>query len=392
MQKEYERAKAQAGDKEYRARHILVETEDQAKSLIAELKKGGKFDDLATKNSKDPGSAQRGGDLDWNVPGTFDKQFSDAHGEAGEGQVHRRAGAARASATTSSSSTTCARSKFPALERGQSQRIQPAGHPDQHRRADEGAAGESEGGVADLTGGPMARYGTEAQQKVKRAMHEAQARHAEERPLRQEGEEPQAGDRHRLVGGAPRRREGAAQKGESASPRAGRSSAGAPVPGGARRPARRSRSTRSSTPPTATSRTAAAWPGSSRAPPVRPCRPSPTRWWRRRGPLPTGSAVVTTAGKLPFKGVIHAVGPRYGEGDEERKLFEALANSFRLALEHGWDRCPSPPCRAASSRCRSRSAPAPTCKAARASPLRNVRLCLRDQPVIDAVLKEMKPR
>jgi peptidyl-prolyl cis-trans isomerase C len=78
VQKEYDRAKAQHGDKEYRARHILVETEDQAKGLIAELKKGAKFDELATKNSKDTGSAQRGGDLDWNVPGTYDKQFSDA--------------------------------------------------------------------------------------------------------------------------------------------------------------------------------------------------------------------------------------------------------------------------------------------------------------------------
>jgi peptidyl-prolyl cis-trans isomerase C len=78
MQKEYDRARAQAGDKEYRARHILVETEDQAKGMIAELKKGGKFDDLASKNSKDPGSAQRGGDLDWNVPAAFDKAFSDA--------------------------------------------------------------------------------------------------------------------------------------------------------------------------------------------------------------------------------------------------------------------------------------------------------------------------
>jgi len=65
------------------------------------------------------------------------------------------------------------------------------------------------------------------------------------------------------------------------------------------------------------------------------------------GPLAAGSAVVTGAGALPFKGVIHAVGPRYGEGDEYLG-------------------------------------------AARASPLRNVRLCLRDQPVIDAVLKEMK--
>jgi len=78
IQREYDRARTQHGDKEYRARHILVETEDQAKGIIADLKKGGKFDDLATKNSKDTGSAQRGGDLDWNVPGTFDKQFSEA--------------------------------------------------------------------------------------------------------------------------------------------------------------------------------------------------------------------------------------------------------------------------------------------------------------------------
>ena len=78
VQKEYERAKSQHGDKEYKARHILVESEDEAKALIAQLKKGGKFDDLASKNSKDTGSAQRGGDLDWNVPGTYDKQFADA--------------------------------------------------------------------------------------------------------------------------------------------------------------------------------------------------------------------------------------------------------------------------------------------------------------------------
>jgi peptidyl-prolyl cis-trans isomerase C len=78
VQAEYDRAKAQSGDKEYRARHILVETEDQAKDIVAQLKKGAKFEDLAAKNSKDTGSAQRGGDLDWSVPGTFVKPFSDA--------------------------------------------------------------------------------------------------------------------------------------------------------------------------------------------------------------------------------------------------------------------------------------------------------------------------
>jgi peptidyl-prolyl cis-trans isomerase C len=97
VQKEYERARAQAGDKEYKARHILVESEEQAKNLIAELKKGGKFEDLASKNSKDPGSAQRGGDLDWNVPSTFDRQFSDAmvkleKGKYTEAPVHTRFG------------------------------------------------------------------------------------------------------------------------------------------------------------------------------------------------------------------------------------------------------------------------------------------------------------
>jgi peptidyl-prolyl cis-trans isomerase C len=78
VQQEYDRAKGQTGDQEYKARHILVDTEDQAKAMIADLKKGAKFDELATKNSKDTGTKERGGDLDWNVPGVFDKQFSDA--------------------------------------------------------------------------------------------------------------------------------------------------------------------------------------------------------------------------------------------------------------------------------------------------------------------------
>ncbi|HEX9397273.1 MAG TPA: peptidylprolyl isomerase [Burkholderiales bacterium] len=78
VQKEYERVKALQGDRQYRARHILVESEDKAKGLIAELKKGGKFDELAKKNSSDTGSADRGGDLDWNVPTAYDKAFSDA--------------------------------------------------------------------------------------------------------------------------------------------------------------------------------------------------------------------------------------------------------------------------------------------------------------------------
>jgi peptidyl-prolyl cis-trans isomerase C len=87
VQKEYERVRAQQGEREYRARHILVDTEDQAKGLIAELKKGGKFDELARKNSKDTGSAERGGDLDWNAPGAYDKLFSDAMVKLEKGRV-----------------------------------------------------------------------------------------------------------------------------------------------------------------------------------------------------------------------------------------------------------------------------------------------------------------
>ena len=111
---------------------------------------------------------------------------------------------------------------------------------------------------------------------------------------------------------------------------------------------------------------------------------------RSRGALPSGSAVVTTAGKLPFKGVIHAVGPRHGEGEEERKLFGALTAAFACARERGWESVAFP---AVSSGIF--AVPFDVCarayvRAGRASPLRNVRLCLRDQPVIDAVLKELK--
>ncbi|HET8693502.1 MAG TPA: peptidylprolyl isomerase [Aquabacterium sp.] len=76
---EYDKIKAgKGGDKEYRARHILVETEDQAKDLIAQLNKGAKFEDLAKKYSKDPGSAQNGGDLDWASPDNYVPEFSKA--------------------------------------------------------------------------------------------------------------------------------------------------------------------------------------------------------------------------------------------------------------------------------------------------------------------------
>ena len=109
----------------------------------------------------------------------------------------------------------------------------------------------------------------------------------------------------------------------------------------------------------------------------------------QRGPFPAGAAVVTGAGRLPFKGVIHAVGPRHGEGDEEEKLVQALSAAFALASRQGWESVAFP---AVSSGIF--AVPPEICarayvRAARASPLRTMRLCLRDQPVIDAVLKEL---
>jgi len=111
---------------------------------------------------------------------------------------------------------------------------------------------------------------------------------------------------------------------------------------------------------------------------------------QRNGTLPAGSAIVTTAGKLPFKGVIHAVGPRQGEGDEERKLFQALSAAFACARDRGWSSVSFP---AVSSGIF--AVPLDVCAraylaAARKAPISNVRLCLRDQPVIDAVLREME--
>jgi peptidyl-prolyl cis-trans isomerase C len=78
LKKEYEAIKGQIGDKEYKVRHILVEKEDEAKEIVTELQKGAKFDELAKARSKDPGSKEKGGDLDWNAPANFVKPFGDA--------------------------------------------------------------------------------------------------------------------------------------------------------------------------------------------------------------------------------------------------------------------------------------------------------------------------
>ena len=87
VQAEYDKFVAANGGKEYRARHILVETQAQADAILASLKKGGKFEDIAKKQSKDPGSGANGGDLDWAAPGNYVKEFSDAMVALNKGQV-----------------------------------------------------------------------------------------------------------------------------------------------------------------------------------------------------------------------------------------------------------------------------------------------------------------
>jgi peptidyl-prolyl cis-trans isomerase C len=84
---EYDKFAAANSGKEYKARHILVETEAEAKAIIAQLKKGGKFEDIAKKSSKDPGSGANGGDLDWAPAGNYVAEFSTAMTALAKGQL-----------------------------------------------------------------------------------------------------------------------------------------------------------------------------------------------------------------------------------------------------------------------------------------------------------------
>jgi peptidyl-prolyl cis-trans isomerase C len=83
----YEQVKGQFSGKEYKVKHILVEKEADAKSLIAKIKAGEKFEDLAKAKSKDPGSAVNGGDLNWMNPQALVPEFSKAMVALDKGQM-----------------------------------------------------------------------------------------------------------------------------------------------------------------------------------------------------------------------------------------------------------------------------------------------------------------
>lgn len=84
---EYEKFKAANSGTEYRARHILVEKEEEAKALIKQINGGAKFEDVARKSSKDPGSAANGGDLDYAAPGSYVPEFSQAMVKLKKGEM-----------------------------------------------------------------------------------------------------------------------------------------------------------------------------------------------------------------------------------------------------------------------------------------------------------------
>jgi len=86
---EYDKFVAANGGKEYKARHILVEKEDEAKKVIADLGRGAKFEELAKKQSKDPGSGANGGDLDWANAASYVPEFAQAMVKLNKGETSK---------------------------------------------------------------------------------------------------------------------------------------------------------------------------------------------------------------------------------------------------------------------------------------------------------------
>jgi peptidyl-prolyl cis-trans isomerase C len=87
LRKEYETVKTQMGDKEYKAHHILVASEAEAKDIIARIKKGGKFEKIAEEKSLDTGSKNKGGELDWSPAASYVQPFAEALTKLTKGQL-----------------------------------------------------------------------------------------------------------------------------------------------------------------------------------------------------------------------------------------------------------------------------------------------------------------
>jgi putative ATPase len=118
---------------------------------------------------------------------------------------------------------------------------------------------------------------------------------------------------------------------------------------------------------------------------------------RNHGRIPVGQAVLTTAGKLTFEGVIHAIGPRWGDGDEGAKIVSALISAFTLAHDRGWRSLSFPAISAGIFLVPPEVCAKAYLEAVRSfyercldSPLRRIRLCLFKGPIVDAVRVRMQ--
>jgi len=88
MKKVYDDAvKQMGGDEEVRARHILVQTEDEAKKILADLKKGANFETVAKEKSKDPSAAAQGGDLGFFTKDQMVPEFADVAFKLQKGEL-----------------------------------------------------------------------------------------------------------------------------------------------------------------------------------------------------------------------------------------------------------------------------------------------------------------
>jgi len=88
LHKVYDQAVKEMGkEEEVHARHILLKTEDEAKAVLAELKKGGDFDKLAKAKSTDPSAKTNGGDLGYFAKGQMVPEFAEAAFKLEQGEL-----------------------------------------------------------------------------------------------------------------------------------------------------------------------------------------------------------------------------------------------------------------------------------------------------------------
>lgn len=87
MKKALERFKDSPAAQEYKARHILVATEAEAKEIIAQIKGGADFAKIASEKSRDEGNKAQGGDLQWAAPATYVRPFAEALARLKKGQM-----------------------------------------------------------------------------------------------------------------------------------------------------------------------------------------------------------------------------------------------------------------------------------------------------------------